>query len=109
MQQGSVESLSGDVLLTEKSSPLSAKGPTDVMNLLENRLKSLMQITGGTSPSDVLNRFTTQKEATTRLNYLRTVTEAEKRHLEVQRDEFTARLESLRFSGTKENEVYDHK
>lgn len=104
MQQGSMESLSGDQL-TEKASPISAKGPIDVVNQLESHLKVLMQITGATSSADVLNRFTSQKEASTRLNYLRAITEGEKRHLESERDSLTAQLESLKFSDNKENEV----
>lgn len=105
VQHGSMESLSGDAQLTGKTSPSSAKGPNDLANQLETTLKLLMQVTGATSPLDVLNRFNTQKEAATRLNYLRTVTEAEKRHLEMQRDELSSQLESFRFSDTKENEV----
>lgn len=104
MQQGSTESLN-EVPLTGKQSEQSAKGSTDAVNELENKLKVLMQITGATSPSDLLERFTSQKEAMQRLNYLRTVTEAEKRHLEIERDELATQLEQLKFSDTKENEV----
>lgn len=95
----------GDGSPTGKASPLSAR-PNDGADQLETTLKLLMQVTGATSPFDVLKRFNAQKEAATRLNYLRTVTESEKRQLEVQRDELTAQLESLQFSDTKENEVY---
>lgn len=104
MQQGSTESLN-DAPLTDKASPESAKGPLDLVKELESRLKELMQTTGATSPQDLLARFTTQKEAMQRLNYLRTVTESEKRHLEIERDELTSQLEQLKFSDTKENEV----
>lgn len=105
MQQGSTESLN-DIPLTDKSSPVSAKGPSDLVNELESRLKVLMQTTGATSPTDLLDRFTSQKEAMQRLNYLRTVTESEKRHLEIERDELSSQLEQLKFSDSKENEVY---
>lgn len=103
MQQGSTESLN-DAPLSDKAAPDSAK-PSDFVNELENRLKVLMQTTGATSPTDLLERFTAQKEAMQRLNYLRTVTESEKRHLEIERDELTSQLEQLKFSDTKENEV----
>lgn len=104
MQQGSTESLN-DVPLSDK--PLeSTRGPSDIVNELEGRLKVLMQTTGATSPSDLLERFTAQKEAMQRLNYLRTVTESEKKHLEQQRDGLSSQLEQLKFSDTKENEVY---
>lgn len=105
MQQGSTESLN-DAPLTDKAGPESAKGPSDLVIELETRMKILMQTTGGTSPADLLERFTAQKEAMQRLNYLRTVTESEKRHLEIERDELTSQLEQLKFSDTKENEVY---
>lgn len=103
MQQGSTESLN-DEPLTGKESPGTAK-PSDFVIELEHRLKVLMQTTGATSPIDLLERFTTQKEAMQRLNYLRSVTESEKRHLEIERDELTSQLEQLKFSDTKENEV----
>lgn len=104
MQQGSTESLN-DAPLTDKAGPESAKGPSDLVIELEARMKILMQTTGGTSPGDLLERFAAQKEAMQRLNYLRTVTESEKRHLEIERDELTSQLEQLKFSDTKENEV----
>lgn len=94
-----------DAPLTDKGGPESAKGPSDLVMELEARMKILMQTTGGTSPADLLERFTVQKEAMQRLNYLRTVTETEKRHLEIERDELTSQLEQLKFSDTKENEV----
>lgn len=102
-QHGSMESLLGDGPPTGKATPLSVN---NTANQLEITIKVLMQTTGATGSLDVLTRFNAQKEAATRLNYLRTITEAEKRQLEVQRDELTAQLESLRFSDTKENEVY---
>lgn len=105
MQQGSTESLN-DAPLSEKTSSESARGPTDVVNELESRLKILMRTTGATSPSDLLERFTSQKEAMKRLNYLRTVTESEKKQLEFQRDALSSQLEKLKFSDTKENEVW---
>lgn len=105
MQQGSTESLN-EAPLTDKAGSESAKGPSDLVIELEARMKILMQTTGGTSPADLLERFTAQKEAMQRLNYLRTVTESEKRHLEIERDELTSQFEQLKFSDTKENEVY---
>lgn len=104
MQQGSTESLN-EMPLSDKRSTESARGPTDFVNELEAKLKVLMQITGATSPADLLERFSAQKEAMQRLTYLRTVTEAEKRHLELRRDDLTSQLEQLKFSDTKENEV----
>lgn len=111
MQQGSTESLSGDAQLTaftaKSSDPTSAnQDATDITHKLEVQLKILMNTTGATTPKEVLQRFTAQKEASSRLNYLRTVTEGEKKHLEMQRDQLMTQLESFKFSDTKESEVY---
>lgn len=106
-RQGSMESLSGDGPPTDPNATLqSAKDSSGNVVQLETQLKSLMQVTGATSPADVLNRFIVQKEATTRLNYLRTVTETEKWQLEKQRDELTSTMETLCFAVTKESDVY---
>ena len=74
-------------------------------NELEMQFKKLMEVTGATSQLEVLERFLSQKESTSRLNYLRTVTEGEKKHLEMQREVLTAQLESSKFSDVKETEV----
>lgn len=73
---------------------------------MEMQFKKLMEVTGATTPLEVLDRFITQKESTTRLNYLRTVTEAEKKHLEMQREVLAQQLESIKFSDVKETEEY---
>lgn len=73
---------------------------------MEQQFKKLMEVTGATSPLEVLERFLAQKESTSRLNYLRTVTEGEKKHLEMQREILTAQLESSKFSDVKETEEY---
>lgn len=101
--QGSMESLN-DIPVSDKRSE-SARESTDFVHELEGKLKVLMSTTGATSPMDLLERFTTQKEAMQRLNYLRTVTESEKRHLELRRDDLSIQLEQFKFSDTKENEV----
>lgn len=103
-----MDSLTGDGQLTDKASEhaSSSHGPSDVTYKLECQLKTLMTTTGATSPQEVLQRFTAQKEASSRLNYLRTVTEGEKKHLETQRDDLMAQLESSKFTDIKENEVY---
>lgn len=72
---------------------------------LEMEFKKLMEITGATSPLEVLERFLTQKESTSRLTYLRTVTEGEKKHLEMQREILTSQFENSKFSDTKDTEV----
>lgn len=108
MRQGSMDSLVGDAQLTEKASETASGGhsPGDVTSKLETQLKTLMTITGATSSKEVLQRFTAQKEASSRLNYLRTVTEGEKKHLETERDNLMAQLESFKFTDSKVNEVY---
>lgn len=99
-----MESLN-DIPVSDKRSTESARISTDFVHELEGELKVLMSTTGATSPMDLLERFTSQKEAMQRLNYLRTVTESEKRHLELRRDDLSVNLEELKFSDTKENEV----
>lgn len=108
VRQGSMDSLAGDGQLTEKASEhaSSSRSPGDITYKLDSELKTLMRATGATSPQEVLQRFTAQKEASSRLNYLRTVTEGEKKQLEMQRDDLMAQLESTKFTDIKENEVY---
>lgn len=103
-----MDSLAGDAQLTDKASEnaSASHSPSDIMCKLETQLKTLMTATGATSPQEVLQRFIAQKEASSRLNYLRTVTEGEKKHLEMQRDELMTQLEIFKFADTKENEVY---
>lgn len=103
-----MDSLTGDQQIdkiNEEQDPnAQAKESTNVMEII---FKKLMEITGATSANEVLERFIAQKEATSRLNYLRTVTEGEKKHLEMQREHLLAQLESFKFADVKENEVYD--
>lgn len=75
VRQGSMDSLTGDAQLTDKASEnaSASHSPSDVMCKLETQLKTLMTATGATSPQDVLQRFIAQKEASSRLNYLRRV------------------------------------
>lgn len=75
-------------------------------NNLEAKFKVLMSMSGAVSPEDVQQRFVAQKEATSRLNYLRSVTEVEKKHLETQRESLLSELESTKFTDLKESEVY---
>lgn len=107
VRQGSMDSLTGDAQQTAKASETASGGRSggDVTSKLEAQLKILMTATGATSPAEVLQRFTAQKEASSRLNYLRTVTEGEKKHLETQRDNLMSQLESFKFTDIKENEV----
>lgn len=72
---------------------------------MEMEFKTLMETTGATTPAEVLERFMAQTESTSRLNYLRTVTEGEKKHLEVQREMLISQLETSKFSDVKENEM----
>lgn len=72
---------------------------------MEQLFKQLMEMTGATTSSEVLERFISQKESSSRLSYLRTVTEGEKKHLEEQRELLNGQLEAHKFSNDgKENE-----
>lgn len=106
VHHGSTESLLGDQMADKTTERPSAHlSSSDDVQKLETQLKLLMIATGATSPEEVLQRFTAQKEATSRLNYLRTVTEAEKKHLESHRDQLMSELESSKFTDVKESEV----
>lgn len=85
---------------------MSGKSGTDATSKLEKGFKVLMEATGATNSKEVHALFIAQKEAGTRLNYLRTVTEAEKKHLETQRDQLMSQMDGLKIYDTKEAEVY---
>lgn len=107
LHQGSVESLSGEHQSGKKIVKQDSNEQVQAMTgEMEMQFKKLMEVTGATTPLEVLDRFITQKESTTRLNYLRTVTEAEKKHLEMQREVLAQQLESIKFSDVKETEEY---
>lgn len=65
---------------------------------MEHLFKQLMEMTGATTAAEVLERFLGQKESSSRLHYLRTATEGEKKHLEEQRESLNGQLEALKFS-----------
>lgn len=64
-----------------------------------------METTGATFEDEVLERFISQKESSSRLNYLRAVTEDEKKSLEIKRETLLSQLETLKFSDVKDTEV----
>lgn len=72
---------------------------------MEDLFKNLMEVSGATSPHEVFERFSSQKESALRLNYLRSAAEAEKNSLEQLRESLTKELESSKFSDVKEKEV----
>ncbi|XP_058976657.1 golgin subfamily A member 6-like protein 7 [Musca domestica] len=72
---------------------------------MEELFKNLMEVSGATSPHEVFERFSSQKESALRLNYLRAAAEAEKNSLEQLRENLTKELESSKFSDVKEKEV----
>ncbi|XP_068150097.1 outer dynein arm-docking complex subunit 3 [Drosophila tropicalis] len=72
---------------------------------METLFKQLMEASGATSPLEVFERFSAQKESAARLNYLRKAAEAEKANLEAEREALTSELEASKFSDVKESEV----
>ena len=103
MHQDSVGSGSGD-LQTGKTEPDSDALATE-SGSLECTFKKIMEATGATETREVLTRFMAQREATTRLNFLRNTTEQSKKDLEEEREKLTASLDAFRFADIKENEV----
>lgn len=104
--QDSIGSSSGDHLTGNRGDQddLSAR-KHDERNELEIAFKKIMEATGATIPNEVLTRFLSQREATTRLNYLRTTTESEKKYLEGQKELLNSQLETFKFADIKEKEV----
>lgn len=104
--QDSIGSSSGDQNTGTRADndDLSSIGK-DGRNELEVAFKKIMEATGATIPNEVLTRFLSQREATTRLNYLRSTTESEKKYLEGQRDQLNSQLEAFKFADIKEKEV----
>lgn len=106
IHQGSIESESADQQTDKKDGELDPNNQAQrATNELELLFKNLMETTGATTSEEVLERFISQKESTSRLNYLRTVTEDEKKQLEVSRESILSKLDTLKFSDVKENEV----
>ncbi|EDS39466.1 conserved hypothetical protein [Culex quinquefasciatus] len=103
---------SGKTLIHQESA-LSASGEgddaaghgKDSATEMEQKFKKLMQATGVSAASEVVDRFLAQREASARLTYLRTVTENEKKQLESQRELMTAQLDSFKFADVKDSDV----
>lgn len=74
-------------------------------NKMQEVFKKLMQATGVSNPDAIVDRFLAQKEALQRLNYLRTVTENEKKQLQAQREVMSAELDEFKFADTGESDV----
>jgi hypothetical protein len=73
--------------------------------LMEMNFKKLMTATGVAVPTELIDRFLAQREASARLTYLRNVTENEKKQLEQQREVMTQQLDVFKFSDNRESEV----
>lgn len=101
--QDSEGSGSGD-LQTGKTEVDSDHLGVDTGHSTEATFKRIMVATGATETDEVLTRFMVQREATTRLNFLRNSTEGAKKDLEEERETLTAKLDAFRFADIKENE-----
>lgn len=107
VHQDSIGSSTGEqtTAKTEVEDDETAQLASDTQNA-EELLKNLMEVTGATSPQEILERFASQKESAVRLNYLRKAAEMEKSNLELLRETLTKELESSKFTDVKEREVY---
>ncbi|XP_020802015.1 myosin-9 [Drosophila serrata] len=108
VHQDSVGSSSGDgqhTAKTENGEEEPASQLESVTSDMESLFKQLMEASGATSPFEVFERFSAQKESAARLNYLRKAAEAEKANLEAEREALTSELEASKFSDVKESEV----
>ncbi|KAL9922601.1 coiled-coil domain containing protein 151 isoform 1-T2 [Glossina fuscipes fuscipes] len=106
VHQDSIGSSTGEqtTAKTEVEEDENAQLASDTQNA-EELLKNLMEVTGATSPQEILERFASQKESAVRLNYLRKAAEMEKKNLELLRETLTKELESSKFTDVKEREV----
>lgn len=104
VHQDSVGSGSGD-LQTGKTEPDSDRLGTETGPSIKVTFRRIMEATGATETKEVLERFMAQREATTRLSFLRNSTETSKKDLEEERETLTANLDAFRFADIKENEV----
>lgn len=77
----------------------------DETSKMQDVFKKLMHATGVSCPNEIVDRFLAQKEALQRLNYLRTVTENEKKQLQSQREVMSAELDEFKFADTGESDV----
>lgn len=105
LHQGSIESESIDHQVEKKEADLDPTNQVQqTTNEMELLFKNLMETTGATTSEEVVERFISQTESTSRLNYLRTVTEDEKKQMEIARESILSQLDILKFSDVKENE-----
>lgn len=77
----------------------------ETSNEMEKTFRKLMESTGATAAHELIERFLSQREATSRLTYLRSITEAEKKQLEIQREAMNAQMEGFKFADIKESDV----
>lgn len=59
---------------------------------------------GESDTEEVLHRFLSQKETRTRLTYLKTITEEDKKQLETNKEKNLTELEAFKFSEVKDKE-----
>lgn len=100
MHQDSVGSEGGDSASNDPTAQTK-----EATNKMQEVFKKLMHATGVSSPNEIVDRFLAQKEALQRLNYLRTVTENEKKELQTQREVLSNELDEYKFADTGESDV----
>ncbi|EAT37842.1 AAEL010214-PA [Aedes aegypti] len=105
VHQESVLSASGDHSAGKGEGDDSSGHDKETASEMEQKFKKLMQATGVSAASEVVDRFLAQREASARLTYLRTVTENEKKQLESQRELMTAQLDAFKFADVKDSDV----
>lgn len=78
--------------------------PESTITQLESVFEKLKKATGESEVDMVLQRFLSQKESKSRLNYLKNSTEQEKKALEKKRDALYSKLEAFKFAEVKDKE-----
>ncbi|XP_055615227.1 outer dynein arm-docking complex subunit 3 [Toxorhynchites rutilus septentrionalis] len=105
IHQESIISASGDHVGGKGEGEDSSVHDKDSASVMEQKFKKLMQATGVSAASEVVDRFLAQREASARLTYLRSITENEKKQLESQRELMTAQLDAFKFADVKDSDV----
>lgn len=89
----------------ERGQSVGERGQQQRLQRMQELFRGLMEQTGATTAPEVLQRYLAQRESGTRLGYLRTCAETEKRRLESERERLGEVLEASKFmAGVKETD-----
>ncbi|KAK6620703.1 hypothetical protein RUM43_010998 [Polyplax serrata] len=82
----------------------AGENANQIVSNLEAAFTKLKVATGETETEDILPRFVSQKETKQRLDFLKRITEEEKKQLEMKKEAALVQLEATKFSEVKDRE-----